>query len=532
MADITIVKLKVRRGSDAQRKTIVLDQGEVGYTLDTQRLFVGDGTTYGGRVIGSRSVGPFTSIASLGPAQSPGLQRGDIGYADSKLYMLTATNHVYTDDLSGFAYIGNVPDDSLIQFDGSNKLTVTKNPGALNASHFSSSFFGEGLLSSGDILQPDLNADYLELSSYADNPPKITPKRNSITQREIAAGAFGTAGGPIIGGDNQTITLNVNDTQFQIAANGQLEFTSLGTLDTGAEVNIETTRWAGSIPGENLAGGGVAVDGVGPGLFLNASGQLDTKVKDVDSGSFVGLDGQGRVTLQGASSAAQEFPFLDTRGGLIINEIRSSVWDVVTAYGLSGQANDGIPIGSILPHARAFTTIPGGYLLCDGKSYEGSDPAYAALYKVIGQQYGAGSGASESFNVPNLSAENVLYGYGTDASSSAPSYYLSAFDIGTAHPQISATAVNYIIKYDDAPILNIFNGCPNQVTQGFLGDPGTGLNQQVYECTDSSAQRVELSSAGFITFALSGLVRNPDSPGMNGFLQSTFDKFAIPVFNY
>ena len=29
MANITIVKLKVRRGSDAQRKTIVLDQGEI-----------------------------------------------------------------------------------------------------------------------------------------------------------------------------------------------------------------------------------------------------------------------------------------------------------------------------------------------------------------------------------------------------------------------------------------------------------------------------------------------------------------------
>jgi len=49
MANISIVKLKVRRGSDAQRKTIVLDQGEIGYTLDTRRLFVGDGSTFGGQ---------------------------------------------------------------------------------------------------------------------------------------------------------------------------------------------------------------------------------------------------------------------------------------------------------------------------------------------------------------------------------------------------------------------------------------------------------------------------------------------------
>ena len=52
MANITIVKLKVRRGSDTQRKEIVLDQGEIGYTLDSKRLFVGDGSTYGGKVAG------------------------------------------------------------------------------------------------------------------------------------------------------------------------------------------------------------------------------------------------------------------------------------------------------------------------------------------------------------------------------------------------------------------------------------------------------------------------------------------------
>ena len=109
MANITIVKLKVRRGSDEQRKQITLDQGEVGYTLDTRRLFVGDGSTLGGRVIGNTSVGPFSNIANLGPANSPGLQVGDIGYSNNKLYRLTSFS--YDDALSGYAYIGNVPDE-------------------------------------------------------------------------------------------------------------------------------------------------------------------------------------------------------------------------------------------------------------------------------------------------------------------------------------------------------------------------------------------------------------------------------------
>ena len=118
MANVTIVKLKIRRGSDAQRKTIVLDQGEVGYTLDTRRIFVGDGVTEGGNSVGAKTVGPFNSVASLGPAlnETPGLQVGDIGYAESKLYTLTST--IYTNDLSGWAYIGNSPDRSLLDFVG------------------------------------------------------------------------------------------------------------------------------------------------------------------------------------------------------------------------------------------------------------------------------------------------------------------------------------------------------------------------------------------------------------------------------
>ena len=151
MANITIVKLKVRRGSDEQRKQITLDQGEVGYTLDTRRLFVGDGSTLGGRVIGNISVGPFSSITNLSPANSPGLQVGDIGYANSKLYRLTSFG--YDDALSGYAYIGNVPDNTTIEFgtgDDENKLIVKK--GAFNSEYFSTDTFGlgTGLLSAND----------------------------------------------------------------------------------------------------------------------------------------------------------------------------------------------------------------------------------------------------------------------------------------------------------------------------------------------------------------------------------------------
>lgn len=51
ITDNTIVRLLVRRGSDAERNTIILAQGEPGYALDTQTFVVGDGVTKGGNPI-------------------------------------------------------------------------------------------------------------------------------------------------------------------------------------------------------------------------------------------------------------------------------------------------------------------------------------------------------------------------------------------------------------------------------------------------------------------------------------------------
>jgi hypothetical protein len=44
------MSLKIKRGTNSERLTIVPDEGELIYTTDTKKLFVGDGTTTGGNV--------------------------------------------------------------------------------------------------------------------------------------------------------------------------------------------------------------------------------------------------------------------------------------------------------------------------------------------------------------------------------------------------------------------------------------------------------------------------------------------------
>jgi hypothetical protein len=68
----TVVKVIVRKGLDADRQNIILSSGELGYSIDTNRLFIGDGFTIGGWPVGSVCYGAsfnklnYTSIAQTG----------------------------------------------------------------------------------------------------------------------------------------------------------------------------------------------------------------------------------------------------------------------------------------------------------------------------------------------------------------------------------------------------------------------------------------------------------------------------------
>jgi len=72
MIERRIAKIKIRRGTDAQRKTVVFEEGELVFTTDQKRVFIGDGSTYGGKM-GSR----LNHIVTT-PIIPTDAQRGDI----------------------------------------------------------------------------------------------------------------------------------------------------------------------------------------------------------------------------------------------------------------------------------------------------------------------------------------------------------------------------------------------------------------------------------------------------------------------
>jgi hypothetical protein len=68
----TVVKVLIRRGLESERTFTTFTEGELGYSIDTQRLFIGDGITAGGVVAGNKFLGitpnkdVFTSVAQVG----------------------------------------------------------------------------------------------------------------------------------------------------------------------------------------------------------------------------------------------------------------------------------------------------------------------------------------------------------------------------------------------------------------------------------------------------------------------------------
>jgi hypothetical protein len=141
MASVSIVKVKVRRGTDSQRQQIILDQGEIAYVTDlaSRRLFVGDGFTVGGN-----SAGWKLTIGSIStPTNLTTVQTGDIVFNtdNNSLYSLSGLNSSGFPDYANpgaYAYIGPQTDNQTLVI---NQGMFQLNTAGISAVHVSNSVF-------------------------------------------------------------------------------------------------------------------------------------------------------------------------------------------------------------------------------------------------------------------------------------------------------------------------------------------------------------------------------------------------------
>jgi len=108
MIDRRIGKVKLRRGTDLQRKSMIFEEGEIIYATDTKRAFVGDGVTTGGIQISNRNYvvnqygipqnGMYGDIIHVAPTKRTYIIGYDLDGVTFKLYLIADAN--ITGDLS------------------------------------------------------------------------------------------------------------------------------------------------------------------------------------------------------------------------------------------------------------------------------------------------------------------------------------------------------------------------------------------------------------------------------------------------
>lgn len=107
MATVSVIKLKIRRGTDSQRKMVTFDNGEIAYVTDpdARRIFIGDGVTPGGISTSMKFFyGSINSAAAGGTTPFSKAQVGDLIFNtdNTQLYILSGFN------VSGFPDYTNV----------------------------------------------------------------------------------------------------------------------------------------------------------------------------------------------------------------------------------------------------------------------------------------------------------------------------------------------------------------------------------------------------------------------------------------
>ena len=117
--------LQIRRGTDAQRQGITPLAGELIFTTDTKKLFVGDGSTVGGVQVDTTLSSQYLSVPSnITPDAS---NTRDLGTPSAAWRTVHTNGIVATGEIEAASFTGNVVSNSSTVVVNANAGTVTAN---------------------------------------------------------------------------------------------------------------------------------------------------------------------------------------------------------------------------------------------------------------------------------------------------------------------------------------------------------------------------------------------------------------------
>lgn len=211
----TLLKLLIRRGSNTERTNVVLSEGELGYTVDTRRLFVGDGVT-----AGAYPTSLFLYFGTGHPSTwAAEAEAGDVAYDSiaGGIYRLAAKPYGNSSNWTLFSGpLANRVDDATLQLSTSTGVMSVK---TVSAAQLDPELAGLGLEFQDRELQTTADQQF----------DAIAPRDNAFLQMPQAI-QFGTAGGATV----------FNMPAFDGAAGSVLTTDSFGNLVFATPTTYQT----------------------------------------------------------------------------------------------------------------------------------------------------------------------------------------------------------------------------------------------------------------------------------------------------
>lgn len=162
----TLLKLIVRNGPNSDRLAVVLSLGELGYTTDTKRLYVGDGITQGGKLVGNVFAGEATNVTTLAPASI-----GDLAFDtdNNNLYRLKTNDGSVIGDWQLIAGTYSAADNTII-ISSDNRISV----GLLSSTNFDLSVAAPPIFIDPSTKKIMLSANIVADTIRPKNAPALT----------------------------------------------------------------------------------------------------------------------------------------------------------------------------------------------------------------------------------------------------------------------------------------------------------------------------------------------------------------------
>lgn len=293
--DIKVIKLKIRRGTDADRKLIKLDQGELGFTTDTQRVFVGNGVDSGGVVVGNKVYAPVNN--TYNHLSTINAQVGDIQPLSGVSYQLIGTDYT---QLSNWSLFSPRLNTTYLKYSNDQTGVLTLTPASIDSSVLSTTTLSSTTI---NFNSSKINVNYD--TSIFGATTQLTILTGGINANHISTSALGQG---LTGGSGTLLKVDVDGTTIGFAGN---KLQLISSPVTALRV-------------ENL--------GLGFNTYYTTSGiNIQTVITGVSSDSLA-IGGDGVLLFSSPPLTAVgtfELPYVTAEDGYI-TQIASSIYDILS----------------------------------------------------------------------------------------------------------------------------------------------------------------------------------------------------------